>query len=463
MYERFDRIAPGSAAKTNLVIDIVLVLVVLVIASGGFGRVLDATYSLTGALAVSAWILSTTLLRLYSPCTPRTRGDSLAMGIFAVAATTGVTVVSDWLLNGGKPVVDAMAFALLLLGVESVLRILVIGTLESQYLGTPNTVLVVGTGPVGAAIAKHLAEHSRRHDVRGFLEFRGEPTLSPGSHLPVLGSATALLAVLKEYPFDEVYVAGRITSQSDEMQAVVRICEDVGMPFAVPLRTLDYQRAIPFPSVAADDYVHYLTARAKPTQHAIKRLIDIGASAAALFLLSPLLLGVAMVIKLSSPGPVLFKQGRVGLHGCRFNMFKFRSMVANAEQLQAQLMVENEQAGPVFKMKNDPRMTSVGRFIRKYSIDELPQLINVLRGDMTIVGPRPAIPSEVAQYAIWQRRRLSVRPGLTCYWQVSGRNQISFDEWMQLDLHYIDNWSLAIDTQLILRTVPVVLWGKGAS
>ena len=154
----------------------------------------------------------------------------------------------------------------------------------------------------------------------------------------------------------------------------------------------------------------------------------------------------------------------MGLYGAYFDMLKFRSMVINADAMKDQLMAANEmQGGVVFKMKNDPRITSIGRFIRKFSIDELPQLINILRGDMTIVGPRPAVPREVAQYKVWQRRRLSVRPGLTCYWQISGRNEIGFDEWMQLDLRYVDNWNLKIDLELILKTFPVVLTGRGAS
>jgi lipopolysaccharide/colanic/teichoic acid biosynthesis glycosyltransferase len=172
---------------------------------------------------------------------------------------------------------------------------------------------------------------------------------------------------------------------------------------------------------------------------------------------------MAIAIKLTSKGPVFFRQGRVGLHGRPFNMFKFRTMVANAEALKEQLLARNEQTGPVFKMKNDPRVTPIGRFLRKHSIDELPQLINVLRGDMSIVGPRPPVPQEVARYQAWQRRRLSVRPGLTCIWQVSGRNQITFQDWMYLDMRYIDHWSITDDLNLILRTLPIVLTGRGAS
>jgi lipopolysaccharide/colanic/teichoic acid biosynthesis glycosyltransferase len=144
-------------------------------------------------------------------------------------------------------------------------------------------------------------------------------------------------------------------------------------------------------------------------------------------------------------------------------MYKFRSMVTDADRQLQQLMAKNEQTGPVFKMRRDPRVTSIGRVIRKFSIDELPQLFNVLKGDMSIVGPRPPVPSEVARYAPWQRRRLSVRPGLTCFWQVQGRNEIGFDEWMLLDLQYVDQWSFAKDLELIGRTVPVVVTGRGAS
>jgi exopolysaccharide biosynthesis polyprenyl glycosylphosphotransferase len=201
----------------------------------------------------------------------------------------------------------------------------------------------------------------------------------------------------------------------------------------------------------------------KPFQMVVKRLFDIAASAFALWVLSPLLVLTALAIKLTSRGPVFFKQERVGMHGRTFSMLKYRSMVSNAEELKLKLMELNEQNGPVFKIQKDPRITPVGRFLRKFSIDEIPQLINVLRGEMSVVGPRPPLPSEVAQYEPWQRRRLSVRPGLTCLWQVSGRNSIGFQDWMYLDMQYIDHWSLGQDFHLILKTVPVVLTGRGAS
>src|SRR6266478_53419 len=195
---------------------------------------------------------------------------------------------------------------------------------------------------------------------------------------------------------------------------------------------------------------------------ALKRALDVFISVAALAVLSPLLLLMALLIKATGAGPVFFGQRRVGVHGQVFRMLKFRSMVLNAEELRPRLEVLNESNGPVFKMRLDPRVTWIGRFMRKYTMDELPQLINVLFGDMSLVGPRPPLPSEVARYEPWQHRRFAVRPGLTCFWQVShGRYRISFDEWIRLDLKYIDQWTFLVDLCLLFRTVGVVLRGTG--
>jgi len=195
----------------------------------------------------------------------------------------------------------------------------------------------------------------------------------------------------------------------------------------------------------------------------VKRMLDITGATIGILLAGPILLFTAIAIKISAPGPVFFRQVRAGRQGRKFTMIKFRSMVVDAEAQREKLAHLNEMDGPVFKIKHDPRITRVGRFIRSTSIDELPQLFNVLVGDMSLVGPRPPLPSEVEQYEPWQRRRLSVKPGLTGLWQVSGRNQVDFDEWMQLDLRYIDTWSLWLDIKIILKTVPVVLFHKGAS
>jgi lipopolysaccharide/colanic/teichoic acid biosynthesis glycosyltransferase len=177
----------------------------------------------------------------------------------------------------------------------------------------------------------------------------------------------------------------------------------------------------------------------------------------------PMLL-VALLIKITSPGPVLFVQRRAGLNGQPFMIYKFRTMVSNAEQLKNELDRLNEMSGPVFKVSKDPRVTSIGKFLRRFSIDEFPQLLNVLRGEMSLVGPRPLPVYEVRRFDdVAHRRRLSVKPGLTCSWQVSGRNNVSdFKEWVRLDLEYIDNWSLWLDLKILLRTIPVVLIGTGA-
>jgi exopolysaccharide biosynthesis polyprenyl glycosylphosphotransferase len=194
----------------------------------------------------------------------------------------------------------------------------------------------------------------------------------------------------------------------------------------------------------------------------IRRILDIALAAFLLAVTLPVSLLTALLIKLTSPGPVLFKQERCGLNGRLFMMHKFRSMVGNAEQMRLELDALNEMDGPVFKSSRDPRITLIGKIIRRFSIDELPQLYNVLRGDMSLVGPRPPLPQEVARYERWQRRRLSMKPGITCLWQISGRNGVSFDDWMKLDLTYIDNWSLLLDLKILLKTVPVVLLGRGA-
>ncbi len=195
-----------------------------------------------------------------------------------------------------------------------------------------------------------------------------------------------------------------------------------------------------------------------------KRLLDILCSLCGLIILSPVFFLISIIIKMEdSRGSVLFKQLRVGKDGKEFYMYKFRSMVPNAEELKADLMEQNEmKEGPVFKIKQDPRVTRFGRFIRKTSIDELPQLLNVLKGDMSLVGPRPPLPCEVAEYTGYERQRLSVTPGLTCYWQVSGRSNIDFEEWVRLDLKYIQERSILLDLKLILKTIFVVLGAKDA-
>lgn len=194
----------------------------------------------------------------------------------------------------------------------------------------------------------------------------------------------------------------------------------------------------------------------------LKRVIDVVGALFGLIILSPILIIVGILIKLESKGPIIFAQKRVGLNGKEFKMYKFRSMVANAEEIKEKLKEKNEMSGPMFKMKNDPRITKVGKFIRKTSIDELPQLINVLKGDMSLVGPRPSLPNEVKEFESWMLKRLEVKPGLTCYWQVMGRNNIDFENWMKLDIKYVNERSFCLDIKLIFKTFFVLFGDENA-
>jgi exopolysaccharide biosynthesis polyprenyl glycosylphosphotransferase len=204
------------------------------------------------------------------------------------------------------------------------------------------------------------------------------------------------------------------------------------------------------------------------TQHGwalvFKRLFDLLGSAMLLLLLGPLLALTALLLRLSSPGPIFFRQERIGINKRRFYIWKFRTMVVNAESLMPHLEAQNEVSGPVFKIKNDPRITPLGKWLRRTSIDELPQLFNVLRGEMSLVGPRPLPIRDFEGFSEdWQRRRFSVRPGITCLWQVQGRNEIGFDRWMELDLEYLDQWSLWLDLKILAMTIPAVMKGSGAA
>lgn len=194
----------------------------------------------------------------------------------------------------------------------------------------------------------------------------------------------------------------------------------------------------------------------------LKRIIDIIGSIIGIVLVSPVLLVTAVLIKLESKGRIFFSQTRVGLHGKEFKIYKFRSMVDGAEALRKSIEHKNEMAGPMFKVRDDPRITKIGRFIRKTSIDELPQLINVLKGEMSLVGPRPSLPSEVEKFEAWMLKRLEVKPGLTCYWQVSGRNNICFEDWMKLDIDYVNNRNMQLDIKLIFKTIILLFGDKNA-
>lgn len=271
---------------------------------------------------------------------------------------------------------------------------------------------------------------------------------------------------IPEFLEREIIDAVVITEEPSKIQNLEELfisCEELGVELLMSLRVLPHiNTPIYFEKLDDIPLLHFaMTPKASFTLF-LKRLIDIIGSLLGLVILSPLLCLVAILIKITSDGPVFFVQERMGLRGRRFTLYKFRTMIKDAEKKLEEIKHLNEVDGPVFKIEKDPRLTPIGELLRKTSIDELPQLWNVLKGEMSLVGPRPPIPSEVEQYERWQRRRLSMRPGLTCLWQISGRSELDFDTWMKLDLKYIDNWSLLLDIIILLKTIPAVISGKGA-
>ncbi len=460
MPAKLDHLTPCVVGKVSFLFDLAVVVFAALIAAGD-GRFAGAGEVLA-VVAVVSWVLAATVLRLYAPYTPRSPADEAMLRAIAVGSIGLVLFVAALLVMPPEHRFGTEIFVAITFPVGTLLRFVFESGGENEE---PDAVAIIGTGVLGVTTYRRLHEGEQRYrkHVVGFLSFEGEPPLPRGFSQPV-APASDLGAFLADHMVDEVYIAARVLEHGPEVQSAVELCERFGVPFALPVHSVRLNRAsLRSSSRATDGYLHYATSVPRPVQAAVKRLTDIVLSSVALFLLSPLLIAVGIAVKLESRGPLFFRQVRVGLHGTRFNMLKFRSMVCNAEALRDQLERLNEQTGPVFKIAHDPRITRVGRFIRKFSIDELPQLVNVLRGDMTIVGPRPPLASEVSKYKEWQRRRLSVRPGLTCFWQVQGRNNIGFEEWMRLDLLYIDHWSLLLDLRLILATVPVVLGGRGAS
>ena len=276
----------------------------------------------------------------------------------------------------------------------------------------------------------------------------------------ILPYQTELSPIIDEKGIDEVMYCKSIFDQN-EIQKFIYTCAEVGIVFRMQSQLLSCVKMQSTMSFL--NQMPFLTFRNTPDNYLalkVKEILDYILSALVIIMLFPLLVIISILIKLDG-GPVFFSQTRMGLHGRHFKCLKFRTMVVKAESMQASLLSKNEQTGPVFKIKNDPRVTNIGKFLRKTSLDELPQFINVLKGNMSIVGPRPPIPSEVKQYLRWQTRRLSMKPGITCIWQVSGRNTIPFEQWMNLDMQYIDTWSLKLDLIILLKTVKVVFSGNG--
>ena len=321
--------------------------------------------------------------------------------------------------------------------------------------------LVVGAGQEAQAFADRIERHRELGlRVLGHLTVPGEAP--PTVQRPVLGTIDRIEEILHGEVVDEVAICLPVELWN-LVEPISRICEEEGKVVRVPLEVTGFA----FQGGRVEEFdgapiISLLYGPDRVLGLAAKRSIDVLLSAGALLLLSPVIVGVAVTIRLVDGPPVLFRQVRVGLHGRPFTVLKFRTMVSNAEDLYPQLQGLSETRGPAFKMANDPRITALGRFLRRTSLDELPQLWNVLRGEMSIVGPRPAPPREVGGYSIWHRRRLSMKPGITGLWQVGGRRpDEDFDQRAGLDLDYIDRWSLWLDLKIMARTVPALLLGRG--
>jgi exopolysaccharide biosynthesis polyprenyl glycosylphosphotransferase len=340
----------------------------------------------------------------------------------------------------------------------------VVGVVRRGFVA-PHQVLIAGTGERALRLAQAL-EGSTEFDIRlrGFLSEESDPPreVALGSIYRVW-PVSELTAILREHVIDEIIFAVGSESLAN-LEDVFLVCDEEGVRTRVAVDFFPHVNS----TVSLERFgdTPLLTFSAAPydeVQLLAKRAIDLFIAAAGLLVLSPLMCLIAIVIRLTSPGAAIFRQVRCGLNGRRFVFYKFRSMVENAEELKANLAHLNTRDNVVFKIPDDPRLTPVGRILRKFSIDEWPQLWNVLRGDMSLVGPRPAVPSEVDQYQCWQRRRLRMRPGLTCLWAISGRDNVDFETWMKMDMQYIDNWSLSLDWKILLQTIPRVITGHGAN
>ena len=423
-------------------------------------------------LVVPVWVFFLNQQRTYD--LPRqNRTDLLFIKIIraVVLATTALLALFFVLgLSDGISRSLIIAFAALsciTIFVTRRLMITAIRRIRRKGLDAHN-IVVIGSPTEARPFIERLEEHEDwGFRVMGVVLPDNEEESSPipsSVKVPCLGRLKDINQILEKHPVHQVFLTGRAWDKENLYQ-IADSCEELGVEFSMDANFLGLRVAkAELNDIEGWSVLSFTSTPTSAEAMVIKRVMDIVGSGIGLVLLSPLLLLTALAIKIEDPkGGIFFGQERSGLYGRPFKMWKFRSMVSNAEELKSQLETQNEMDGPVFKIKQDPRITRVGRLIRKTSIDELPQLWNVFVGNMSLVGPRPPIPKEVEQYERWQMRRLSMRPGITCIWQVSGRNNIDFETWMKLDLQYIDNWTLFLDIKLLLKTVPVVLLRQGAS
>lgn len=375
---------------------------------------------------------------------------AMAAGALAAAAATGATST------------EALRFAALTSPAVCVGRGIAYAIHRRARVQAPIPAIIVGAGRDGQELASRLLDHPEL-GIRplGFVDSEPGP-IDPTLPVPVLGPLDALLLLTERHRVGRIFLDSGSVSETELLEVLDRASGlDVEIS-VVPALTQHLSTSIAVESVAGTTVLSYRPSRHHGISWTAKRAIDLVGAVAMLVASAPIWLVVALAIRLDSPGPILFRQTRVGRHGKPFTIYKFRSMQDDADAKKTLYIDLNDASGPYFKLESDPRVTRVGRIIRRFSIDEIPQVLNVLRGDMSLVGPRPALAAEVAEYPEWFRRRLTVRPGLSGLWQVSGRFLVPFAEATRLDVSYVDHWSLALDLQILARTPAVVLSGRGA-
>jgi exopolysaccharide biosynthesis polyprenyl glycosylphosphotransferase len=417
-----------------------------------------------------AWHLIFSMCGLYASHRLSSRQDEMLDLVKAVSTATGVIFLGRLLfhitLTTPKFLLAFWAAGILTAVLSRVVMRLFLAQVRLHGRNLRD-MLIVGTNPRGLQFARKISESAALgYRIVGFVDkdWSGLPEFETSGFSRV-SDFDGLPSFLRKNVVDEVVIALPMRSMHSEASAVAALCEEQGIliRFASSLFDMKVARKR-VEEIEGDSLITHYTGSLEGWPVVIKRVIDVVGSAILLIFLSPVLLATALAIKLTSKGPSLFVQQRLGLNKRHFGIYKFRTMVVDAEKKMKDLEHLNEMSGPVFKIKNDPRITSIGRILRKTSIDELPQLLNVFKGDMSLVGPRPLPIRDYEGFSEdWQRRRFSVRPGITCLWQIGGRSSISFEKWMELDLQYIDKWSLWLDFQILVKTIPAVLRGSGAA
>ena len=441
----------------------------------GFNAYRPLILPLMGLMLVVLWLKGAYRLRMGDEIQ-----DDISSTFSAVTITLAIVVVLESMLQqyqysrGVIVYLWVTLIALLVIG-RWMFRVL-IGALHRRGVGV-RRLLVVGATDAGKMIMQGVAgRRDLGYDLVGFVHTRlestgvlghveasrGMPSPSDFGRFRSLGFATDVPVILQREHVDEVIIALPAAAH-EEIWPILQECESKGVGFKIVPDTFELSLG----RVQVDDIagIPLLDVRDQPLRKfkiAIKQLADIFLGFLLAVLFSPVMLITAIAVRFDSPGPLLYRAQRVGQNGRIFTCYKFRSMQQDAEEQVSTLRPLSDTEGPIFKMRDDPRCTRVGRVIRRHSIDELPQLWNVLRREMSLVGPRPAFPSEVSKYETWQRRRLLSRPGITGMWQVSGRSDLSFDEMVMLDIYYIENWSLILDVKILLRTVVAMVTGRGA-